>query len=102
MLKEKIEHIIKNIEKLHSEDDYALYKLWDELTELLSVSEQETIHFLQSCEDNTIIMNISSVFEDVARQLKSKKYIECLEKLENRNPKLKYRVEAAKNTMIDE
>jgi len=102
MLEKKILQTVIKIEKLHPEDDYALYKLWDELTELLSVSEKETISFLRNCKDKNIIETVSSVFEDVAFKLQSKKYIEFLEYLEKNNPNLKQRVKAAKDAMLDE
>lgn len=83
----KVVKIINEIDSLFIEDTrYPIF--WNQLTQILSESEQETIDFLDSCNDENIINNISSVFDDISSNLQSDKFIECLKRLEIKFPNL--------------
>ncbi|AFY93470.1 hypothetical protein [Chamaesiphon minutus] len=85
--KEKIVKIINEIDSLFIEDTrYPIF--WNQLTQLLSEDEQETIDFLDSCNDENIINNISSIFDNISSNLQSNKFIKCLKRLEIKFPNL--------------
>lgn len=87
MLYEQIKEILSRRKKLHPEDDNGIQKCWDELIELLSKDEDNTIECLNLCTDSEVDW-ISEVFEDVAYNLQSRRYIECLKKLDVKYPEL--------------
>ncbi|AGX44477.1 hypothetical protein [Clostridium saccharobutylicum] len=87
MIYEQIKEILSRREKLHSEDDNGIQKCWDELIELLSKDEDNTIECLNLC-TNSEVDWLSEVFEDVAYNLQSRRYIECLKKLDIKYPEL--------------
>ncbi len=87
MLYEQIKEILSIREKLHPEDDYGIQKCWDELIELLSKNEDNTIECLCLCTSNEVDW-LSEVFEDIAYNLQSRRYIECLKKLDVKYPEL--------------
>jgi len=96
----ELTEIIKKIEALHPEDP-RIYNYWDELTEVLSANEAETVCFLDHLNDKEIANHISSVFYDTACRLKSAKFITSIEKLVKRFPDLLlvHMVNAAKEAM---
>ena len=85
--KDKIFEVISKIDSLFIEDT-RFPVLWNQLAELLSENEQETIEFLDSCNDENVINNISSVFDDISSNFQSEKFIECLKRLEIKFPNL--------------
>lgn len=68
-------------------NDPSIAVIWDELTSLLSVDSEKTINYLNEC-NNKEIEFLSAVFEDIAYNLKSNRYIMELENLKNKFPNL--------------
>ena len=84
---EKVLEVISKINALFIEDTrFPIY--WSQLAEVLSEDEQETIKFLDSCNDENVVDNISSVFGDISSVLQSKDFIECIERLQIKFPNL--------------
>ncbi len=88
-----VKNIINKRVKLHEEDYYR-----NELIEILSKDELLTIDILNQLDDEEISY-VSEVFEEIADNLNSVNYIDCLEKIYIKYPHLllKYAIEAAKN-----
>lgn len=61
-------------------DDPKIYSFWEELKDILTVSQYETIIFLNKCTADEIYW-ISEVFEDISLVFNSKEFINCLEEL---------------------
>jgi hypothetical protein len=101
--KERILNTIHKIDCLHLEDP-VISVYWDELTQLLSENERETIDFLDRCNDENVINNISSVFDDISIKLQSQEFIECLDRLEIKFPTLfiHHMIEIARDSILDE
>lgn len=101
-LQTSITLIVKKINGLHPEDP-KVYECWGELTELLSRDESSTISLLNGLNDVDVIEDLSSVFDDVAKNLQSKEFIVCIESLQKKHPDLmlEHMVQAAKDTLID-
>ncbi|GFN34206.1 hypothetical protein [Paenibacillus xylaniclasticus] len=72
---------------LLDDNDPRIEKKWAELIELLSENEDLTLDFLKEC-TKTELSLLSEVFEDVAYNLQSKKFIELLYQLDKRYPDL--------------
>ncbi|MCX8129032.1 MAG: hypothetical protein N3I35_02905 [Clostridia bacterium] len=87
LLYNKVRKVLCEREKLHIENDFALEKCWEQLIEILSISEEETINCLEACHKYEILW-ISEVFEEVAYNLQSQKYIDCLKRLDKKYPEL--------------
>ena len=68
-------------------NDPSIEKYWDELIELLSENESETINYLKHCTKNEAEW-VSEVFEDIAYNLQSNAYIESLQKINVKYPDL--------------
>lgn len=86
MLKEKATDLIcEGI--LLDMNDPSIAVIWDELTSLLSVDVEKTINYLNEC-NNLEIEFLSAVFEDIAYNLKSNRYIMEIENLKNKFPNL--------------
>lgn len=83
----ELNNIIKKINALHPEDP-KIYDYWGDLTRILTIDEKETIRFLNDLEDENAVNIISSVFDDVALQLKSPDLLRCLESLQVKFPNL--------------
>ncbi|MGN6713333.1 hypothetical protein [Anaerocolumna jejuensis] len=85
---------------LIEENDPAIYKIWEELTELLSRNVDETICFLKGCTENQLYY-ISEIFEDISYNLKSPKFIQVLYDLNHKYPELNMEsdIELAKEYM---
>ncbi|HHT5797041.1 TPA: hypothetical protein ACSZA9_12790 [Listeria monocytogenes] len=73
---------------IHEEDDFGLERNWAELTNILSMSEDETINYLKNCSKEDVLL-ISSVFDDVFEKIQSRKFISCLRELDKKFPDLK-------------
>ena len=88
-----VKNIINKRVKLHEEDYYRI-----EVIEILSKDELLTIDILNQLDDEEISY-VSEVFEEIADNLNSVNYIDCLEKIYIKYPHLllKYAIEAAKN-----
>lgn len=87
MFRDKIIQIINKRTALHMEDYYAIEKCRNTLIELLSNNEADTINFLETCEKD-YVMWISEVFEEVAYNLQSQKYIETLKMVDKKYSEL--------------
>ena len=74
-----VENIIKERKKLHPDDPRVIEK-WKELIRIFVRDEEETIAYLYSCDKENIYW-ISEIFEDISEQLKSLRFIDCLEQL---------------------
>jgi len=103
MLDTEIESIVKEIDALHINDS-KIYEYWNKITHLLSQNEQETINFLLNCNDYNIIATVAVAFIDISWRLQSKRFIKCIEFVENKFPKanIKHMVKAAKNAILDD
>ncbi|WP_310485637.1 hypothetical protein [Chamaesiphon sp. VAR_48_metabat_403] len=84
---EKILSIIHKIDSLHIEDP-TISLWWNKLAQVLSENTKETINFLDSCNDENVVNNISAVFDDISANLQSQEFIKCLDRLENKFPNL--------------
>ncbi|MET1255835.1 hypothetical protein [Aliikangiella maris] len=98
----EIKVIVEQVNKLHPEDP-KVYEYWEKLTELLSKDECSTISLLNDLDDSEIVEDLSSVFDDVSKNLQSNDFILCIESLEKRYPDLmlEHMVQAAKDALID-
>ncbi|MFK7932503.1 MAG: hypothetical protein AB8G22_03280 [Saprospiraceae bacterium] len=85
-LENNVRILFERRRKMHPNDP-AAYKYWDELTELLSQNQDQTIHFFNECSEEEVLL-LSEVFEDIAERLKSLAYIATLEKVQVKFPKL--------------
>lgn len=96
MLK-KVKEIINKRAKLYKEDDYEIEKCRNELIEILSKDELLTIDILNQLNDEEILYT-SEVFEEIAYNLQSVNYINCLEKIYIKYPHLNIKdaIEVAK------
>ncbi|MDG5471433.1 hypothetical protein P6709_06715 [Jeotgalibacillus sp. ET6] len=72
---------------LLDENDPRVEQKWKELIALLSEDENSTLNFLQVC-TKTELSFLSEIFEEVAYNLQSEKYIELLYLLGQRYPDL--------------
>ncbi len=75
-----VKEIINKRAKLYTEDDYGIEKCRNELIEILSKDELFTIDILNQLNDQEILYT-SEVFEEIAHNLQSVNYINCLEKI---------------------
>ncbi|PVC66647.1 hypothetical protein C2I27_16870 [Priestia megaterium] len=72
---------------LLDDNDPRIEQKWEELIVLLSEDENLTLSFLKVC-TKTELSFLSEIFEEVAYNLQSKKYIELLYCLDQRYPDL--------------
>lgn len=86
MLKTVKEILDKRV-KINDEDDYGIEKCRDELIEVLSQDELLTINILNQLDENEILYT-SEVFEEIAYNLQSVNYINCLKKIFEKYPSL--------------
>ncbi|UPW81847.1 hypothetical protein [Lysinibacillus sp. Ag94] len=99
MFEEKVRAVL-GARALLDDNDPRIEQKWQELIALLSENENLTLHFLQVC-TKTELSFLSEVFEEVAYNLQSKKYIELLYRLNLRYPdlNLKRSIEIAEEYM---
>ncbi|MBC1921232.1 hypothetical protein [Listeria grayi] len=83
---EKIKNLINERKELLP-DDPKTNEIWDELTQVFSEDEKETIEYLNNCPENQLEW-ISEVFEDISESLQSEDFIDTLEKLQKKFPNL--------------
>lgn len=86
MFEEEVRAIL-GARALLDDNDPRIGLKWEELIVLLSKNENLTLNFLQVC-TKTELSFLSEVFEEVAYNLQSKKYIELLYLLDKRYPDL--------------
>ncbi|WP_243648735.1 hypothetical protein [Hazenella coriacea] len=72
---------------LHDENDFEIEKCRDKLTDALSINTEETIKVLKRCNKDELLL-ISEVFEEIAYNLQSQSYIDCLDELDIKYPDL--------------
>ncbi|WP_086315204.1 hypothetical protein A5821_002646 [Enterococcus sp. 7F3_DIV0205] len=83
---EKMESLINERKKLLP-DDPRIGEIWDELTQIFSEDEKDTIKYLNNCSGSQLEW-ISEVFEDISENLQSEDFIDTLEKLQKKFPYL--------------
>ncbi|MFJ7914723.1 MULTISPECIES: hypothetical protein [unclassified Lysinibacillus] len=86
MFEEKVRAVL-GARALLDDNDPRIEQKWQELIALLSENENLTLNFFQVC-TKTELSFLSEVFEEVAYNLQSKKYIELLYRLNLRYPDL--------------
>lgn len=86
MFEEKV-RVVLGARALLDDNDPRIEQKWEELIVLLSEDENLTLNFLQVC-TKTDLSFLSEIFEEVAYNLQSKKYIELLYCLDQRYPDL--------------
>jgi len=84
-LKFQLTKYIGERKSLHENDSFAIYKKWEELIELLSEHENETINLIQNSTKDEIDW-ISEVMEEVSANLNSNDYIAALKKISIKYP----------------
>jgi len=77
-----VEDIIEERKKMHPDDPRIIEK-WNELTRIFIQNEENTIMYLNNCSKENVKW-ISEIFEDISEQLKSLRFIECIEQLSNK------------------
>ena len=86
MFEEKVRAVL-GARALLDDSDPRIEQKWEELIVLLSEDGNLTLNFLQVC-TKTELSFLSEIFEEVAYNLQSKKYIELLYCLDQRYPDL--------------
>ncbi|MBC1703358.1 hypothetical protein HB968_01545 [Listeria welshimeri] len=87
-ISDEIKENLKKRRSINQDDDFGLERSWEELTNILSKNEDETIKYLMNCSKDDVLL-ISSVFNYVSENLQSKKFISCLRELDKKYPDLK-------------
>ncbi|MBC1944525.1 hypothetical protein HCA15_10900 [Listeria booriae] len=82
-----MEIILEKRKSLNINDDFGIEKCWNEMTELLSQNEMETINYLEESTEKDLFY-ISEIFEDVSERFQSEQFINCLRKLDKKFPEL--------------
>ncbi|WP_434779500.1 hypothetical protein [Neisseria sp. Ec49-e6-T10] len=86
-LKDCMATILKKRKSLSLNDDFGIEKCWNDMTELLTQNEDETIHYLEESKEDDLYF-ISEIFEDISEKLQSERFIACLRKLDKKFPEL--------------
>ncbi|EON70214.1 hypothetical protein [Lysinibacillus sphaericus] len=86
MFEEKVRAVL-GARALLDDNDPRIEQKWEELIVVLSEDENLTLNFLQIC-TKTELSFLSEIFEEVAYNLQSKKYIDLLYCLDQRYPDL--------------
>lgn len=68
-------------------DDVGIEKYWNKMTERLTQNEEDTIDYLNECNENDLYY-ISEIFEDISEILQSERFISCLRNLDKKFPEL--------------
>ncbi len=82
----EIKNLLKERSLLHMNDP-SIEKYREKLINLLSISARDTIEFLESCNKDEVLL-ISEVFEEIAYNLQSNDYINCLKIIDMKYPDL--------------
>ncbi|WP_185537545.1 hypothetical protein [Listeria booriae] len=80
-----MEIILEKRKSLNINDDFGIEKCWNEMTELLSQNEMDTINYLEESTEKDLYY-ISEIFEDVSERFQSEQFINCLRKLDKKFP----------------
>jgi hypothetical protein len=91
-LESRMKDILEKRKRLHLNDDYGIQAAWAEMTNLLSENEKNTITYLEKCSKSDLYW-ISEVFEDVARNIRSHSFIDCLRILDKKYPDLEMTID---------
>ncbi|KKI85234.1 hypothetical protein CAY60_021310 [Shouchella clausii] len=86
-IENKMEVILDKRKKINLNDDYGIQKSWNEIIEVLTENEENTIRYLENCSKEDLYW-ISEVFEDIAEIIQSKELINCLRRLDKKFPEL--------------
>ncbi|MGG0824397.1 hypothetical protein ABE099_16150 [Paenibacillus turicensis] len=86
MFYEKVRAVL-GARALLDDNDPSIKQKWTELIELLSKDEDLTLAFFNQCSKTELLL-LSEVFEDVAYNLQSRKFIDLLYLLDERYPDL--------------
>ena len=84
--KVRIKELIKEREMLHP-DDPRTEDYWNMLTKELITSEDDTIEFINNCDEHYIYW-LSEIFEDISEVFQSEKFIEALKSVQTKYPNL--------------
>lgn len=82
-----VKEILARRIQTHEENNYEIEKCRNELIEVLSQNETLTINILNQLNEEEILYT-SEVFEEVAYNLQSIDYINCLKDIERKYPSL--------------
>jgi len=86
-IENKMDVILNKRKSLNLNDDYGIQRSWNEIIEVLTDNERNTINYLNNCSKNDLYW-ISEVFEDITEILQSKELIHCFRKLDEKYPEL--------------
>jgi len=84
--KDYIKNLIQERSKLHP-DDPRIQNYWNLLTKMLSENENDTIEFLNECEESELYW-LSEIFEDISQNLQSINFVKFLHTLKDKFPSL--------------
>lgn len=84
--KDYIKNLIQERSKLHP-DDPRIQNYWNLLTKMLSENENDTIEFLNECEESELYW-LSEIFEDISQNLRSINFVKFLHTLKDKFPSL--------------
>ncbi len=84
--KDYIKNLIQERSKLHP-DDPRIQNYWNLLTKMLSENENDTIEFLNECEESELYW-LSEIFEDISQNLQSINFVKFLHTLKDKFPNL--------------
>jgi len=73
--------------KTNDEDDYRIEEIREKLIEILSQDEHMTMEILNQLDENETLYT-SEIFEEIAYNLKSIAYIQCLKNIEKKYNKI--------------
>lgn len=73
-----LQKLIADIAIIHPNDDFALDKLWTEITDILSDNVYDTIHFFKNeCTDEELYW-LGAVFEDITEKTQSQELLKVI------------------------
>ena len=84
-LKNEMDTILKKRKGQNINADFEIEKCWNKMTILLTQNEDETIDYLNECNEDDLYY-ISEIFEDISEQFQSERFITCLRKLDKKFP----------------
>ncbi len=87
IFKTKVEQLIEERKKLHSNDNLRTYKYWERLSDFMGSDEIKTIKFLNECDADTAGW-ISEIFDDLSKRFRSENIITALDNLDKKFPDL--------------
>ncbi len=83
----KLNYWLNKRKNTNDNDSFSIYDCWNNITEILSQNEEDTILYLKNCNKENLYF-ISEVFDDISKNLKSKNLIYVLEELNQKYPEL--------------